>query len=138
MTTGVPLPTVAALRVPTAKCTVLEIGGQLFFERERHGLRDACATAHRQFRRRQRCFGGRQDNDGAPALRLRERVGDRAAVHGAGTRAVAVHDEPRRRRLLGRAETDHQGFCHTVTRLRNCAKPASRDRCPRARADCTG
>ncbi len=118
---------------------VFEIGGEVFFECERHRLRDAGRTAdRRQVRTGERDIGGRQDHDGAAALGQGERVGDRAALHVARTGAVGVDDQPGRWRVLGRPETDHQGFSHTVIRLRNCAGQAAPFRPHRARGDCTG
>ena len=118
---------------------VFEIGGEVLFERERHCLRDAGRSADRRQVGTGECdIGGRQDHHSTAALGQGERVGDRAALYVAGTGAVGVDDQPGRWRVLGRPETDHQGFSHTVIRLRNCAGQAAPFRHHCARGDCTG
>ncbi len=118
---------------------VFEVGGEVFFERERHRLRDAARAAHgRQVGPGQRDVGGRQDHHGTAALGQGECVGDRTALDVARAGTVGVDDQPRRWRVVGRPETDHQGFSHKVIRLRNCAGQVAPFRPLRARADCTG
>jgi hypothetical protein len=72
----------------------IEVGRELFFKGERHGLRDARTTAYGKIGSGERRLGRRQDDDRATALGERQRVIDRPALHGAGTSARAIHDEP--------------------------------------------
>jgi len=77
-----------------------DVGRELLFERERHGLRNPRAAAHRKL--------GLASVTSLPATRsttrrpaTRSTRPPRTPLHGARAGAVRIHDEPRRRRLLG-------------------------------------
>ncbi len=94
----------------------LDVGGQLLFERERHGLREPRTATHGQFGFGQRDLAARQQQDDATFLRHAERVRHGTAVHRAGAGAVGIHDEPGRRRLFGGTEPYHQRLRHRTSK----------------------
>ena len=120
--TGVPI--AASVRTADRKVKCLDIGGQVFLEREGHGLRHARTAAHRQLGLGEGDLGARHQEQHAPPGRERQRVGDGAGACRAGSRAIGIDDEPRRRRLRGGSEPYHQCLCHRTSGVLLAAETA--------------
>ena len=105
-----------------------DVGGELLLERERHGLREPRAAAHRKFGFGQRDLAARHEQHDAATLRRAQCVGHGTALDGARAGTVRIHDEPRRRRLLGGTEPNHQRLRHRTSRRYSLPKLRSTGR----------